>query len=349
MDAILLAFLQTRDAGESDEQRDLLAKLVVEEAAPLVRQMIRYRLHFYLTERGISHAHPDAEDLYHDILARLVRALQRLASDKSPPNIRDFRQYAQRVAANGCNDSLRLKYPQRTRLRDRIRDLLERQPEFQIWRGEDEVTLCGLAGWQDRTPMPETSIRLQKLEFDLQRFEPYRRRGEGTGQLVPILHELFGLIEGPVDLEAVVRVAAFLLEIQEAQYESLDDENGVVEFSARMVNMEDPTIERHLDEVIALRRIWKIWLTLPGHLRETFFFSFSTSRGDDLLSLLVQGGVAKPSEVARELGIPLDRLMALWKLMPMRNVDLALMWSVDRQQVNKWRFQALRMIEKRMR
>ena len=44
----------------------------------------------------------------------------------------------------------------------------------------------------------------------------------------------------------------------------------------------------------------------------------------------------------------LEELIENWRLMPMRNVELAARWGVGRQQVNKWRFQAMKMIEKRL-
>jgi hypothetical protein len=107
-------------------------------------------------------------------------------------------------------------------------------------------------------------------------------------------------------------------------------------------------LERHIDERIALRRMWEIWVTLPPRPRDTFFYSFSTSRGEDLLTLLFEAGVATPSQVAGVLGITLEELLASWREMPMRNVELAARWGVERQQVNKWRFQAMKMIEKRL-
>ena len=113
---------------------------------------------------------------------------------------------------------------------------------------------------------------------------------------------------------------------------------------------EDGTLglERQIDEQIALRRMWEVWLTLPPRPRDTFFYSFSTSRGEDLLTLLFEAGVTAPGEVASVLGLTIEELVTNWKRMPMRNAELAEMWGVPRQQVNKWRFQALRMIEKRL-
>lgn len=411
MDAILLAFIQSTQAGGSDRQVDLLERLIVEEAAPIVRRTIRHRLHFHLSDRGMCPVNPDAEDLYHDILMRLVRALNRMAVAENPPNIQDFRQYVLRVAANGCHDYLRSRYPRRTRLKDRIRDQLERHPEFDLWRSERDEMLCGFAGWRDRPPVRREALgeagQLINIRLPLS--------GRKSGQLVILLRHLLTMIQGPVDLEAMVAVVADLLEISEDRYQSLDagfiqvesadgvpgaDEGGArwsrrrdtrgetfsqygapahsqfvpssndqSETAAGEGRLEGVTLpdflawaarpepnqengevgmDRRFDERIALRRMWEIWITLPPRPRETFFYSFSTSRGEDLLTLLFQARVATPSEVARVLDLPLEVLMERWREMPMRNVDLANQWGVDRQQVNKWRFQALKMIEKRL-
>jgi RNA polymerase sigma factor (sigma-70 family) len=366
---------------------DRVEKIIVEVAAPIVRRTIRYRLHFYINERGASPANPDAEDLYHDILARLIAALRRLATGKSGPAIADFGQYTQRVAINGCNDYLRMKYPQRTRLRDRLRDLLERQPEFGIWRGGEGEMLCGLAEWRDGGVMRADPFRLTAAEA-----EPVVNNGltgsviRGTA-LVELIGGIFRFLEGPILLEALVATVAARLGVTEYRCESLDSEaDGAVGAGARPRaarlssdnrlpagrggsdwsaevwmgwmgenrrgenRREDGAVglERHIDERIALRRMWEVWLTLPPRPRETFFYSFSTSRGEDLLTLLFEAGVTAPSEVAGVLGLSLEELVGHWKRMPMRNVELAAMWGVPRQQVNKWRFQALRMIEKRL-
>lgn len=415
MDAILLAFIQTSQAGGSDRQVVLLERLIVEEAAPIVRRTIRHRLHFYLSDRGTCPTNPDAEDLYHDILMRLVGALNRMAVAENPPNIQDFRQYVLRVAANGCHDYLRSRYPRRTRLKDRLRDLLERHPEFDLWRSEREEMLCGLAGWRDRPLVRRDALTEASQQITLR--SPLS--GRKSGQLLALLRHLLTLVAGPVDLEALVAVVADQLEISEDRYQSLDagfiqidsadsfnspDEvaggwtrrqgsryGASPPYSARenpesvpssmarraraagearsegasapdfpnwaerpdWVDRPGPEngevgMDRRFDERIALRRMWEIWVTLPPRPRETFFYSFSTSRGEDLLTLLFQARVATPSEVARILDLPLEVLMERWREMPMRNVDLANQWGVDRQQVNKWRFQALKMIEKRL-
>lgn len=378
MDNTLLAYLQIWQSGQSAERTDLLERLIIEEAAPVVRRTIRYRLHFYITERGTSPTNPDAEDLYHDILARLVSALQRLVDQKRPPGIVDFRQYAQRVAINGCNDYLRTKYPQRTRLRDRLRDLLERQPEFGLWREEGGRQICGRRDWQDRRVVSVDPHQVAAWEISPELTGPLPTGVVRRPRLVALLMELFRLLGGPVDLDDLVAVVAIRLGVIEHRLEPLEFESGGIEQGRGLAgagqgsgtasnpglngldgpesrwlrdsSREDGAVglERHIDERIALRRMWEIWVTLPPRPRETFFYSFSTARGEDLLTLLFEAEVATPSQVAGVLGITLAELLESWRLMPMRNVELAARWGVGRQQVNKWRFQAMKMIEKRL-
>lgn len=371
MDKTLLSFLQIWQAGQADETTelsDLLERLILEEGAPIVRRTIRYRLHFYVTERGASPANPDAEDLYHDILARLVSALRRLVDEKRPPGIVDFRQYAQRVAINGCNDYLRTKYPQRTRLRDRLRDLLERQRELGLWREDDGRQICGWSEWKGQAVVRVDPLSLGSLEIS-----PVLAGGVVRGaRLVALLTEIFRLIGGPVELDDLVAVVAARLGVVEHRLEPLEAGSGESSGSqivrggstdSSLSGLDAPEsrwlwetsredgvvgLERHIDERIALRRMWEIWVTLPPRPRETFFYSFTTSRGEDLLTLLFEAGVATPSQVAAVLGVTLEELIENWRLMPMRNVELAARWGVGRQQVNKWRFQAMKMIEKRL-
>ena len=161
MDSTLLAFLQTTDA---DERERLLSKLILEQAAPSVRQVLRYKLRFYIGKGGRSQQNPDAEDLYQDVIAKLVKILNEALQQRKNAGIKDFRQYATRVAVNACNDYLRSKYPSRTRLKDNVRDTLERHPDFDIWRSEQGETVCGFTSWRNEMKPCLFSERVRRLE-----------------------------------------------------------------------------------------------------------------------------------------------------------------------------------------
>lgn len=348
MDRTLAAFLQTSDAGERE---DLLRDLILDQAAPVVRQALRYRLRFYAGGDRPGAANPDAEDLYHDVLAKLVKALNQMHlredSGGDPgemPEIKDFRQYAMRVAVNSCNDYLRSKYPLRTRLKDKVRDTLERHREFLVWRSEQGELVCGLVGWgRERLPAAGGE-RVRALE-ERPELLCHERLAGGEAQSMPLpklLQEIFEWACSPMELESLVNATAILLDIREHQFESIDDESSLL---PNQLSAEAPACDRILEGRVTLEKLWKDICCLPVKQRDTIIYTFNDSKGDDLLSLLFEASIVTPSQMADELGVPLERLLTIWKEMPMRNVDAAILMGVDRQTINKWRFRAKKHLE----
>ncbi|MCI0660234.1 MAG: sigma-70 family RNA polymerase sigma factor [Acidobacteria bacterium] len=344
MDSTLLAFLQTTDA---DDRERLLSKLILEQAAPSVRQVLRYRLRFYIGKGGGSPANPDAEDLYHDVIAKLVKILNEVHAQRKNLSIKDFRQYATRVAINACNDYLRSKYPSRTRLKDQVRDTLERHPDFDIWRSEQGESVCGFVAWRNEMKPCVFYERVRSLEEqpELIGQELFARMDSQKISLTNVIAGVFEWVRCPIELESLVNATAVLLDIKEQQFQPLDDDSGLLTPAAFEGGSRYDEI---LEERAALQKLWDEVCRMPANQRETFIFSFANSKGDDLLSLLFNAGVITPSKMAEELDLSLDRLMMIWKEIPMRNVDIAVLLGVERQQVNKWRHRAMKQLEKRL-
>src|SRR5262245_56721086 len=343
MDSTLLAFLQTTDA---DERARLLSKLILEQAAPSVRQVLRYRLRFYIGKGGRSHTNPDAEDLYHDVIAKLVKILNEARAQRKNADIKDFRQYATRVAVNACNDYLRSKYPSRTRLKDQVRDTFDQHADFDIWRSEHGEMVCGFAVWRNEMKPCLFSERVRRLEEqpELIRQELFAQMDSQKILLTNGIASIFDWVSCPIELDSLVNATAVLLDIKVRQFEPLDDDNGLLSPAA---TASSSLYDEILEVRSALQELWDEVCRMPANQRETFIFSFANSKGDDLLSLLFDAGVSTPSQMAEELDMSLDRLMTIWKGMPMRNVDIAVLLGVERQQVNKWRHRAMKQLEKR--
>ena len=53
-------------------------------------------------------------------------------------------------------------------------------------------------------------------------------------------------------------------------------------------------------------------------------------------------------EIAARLGISLEKLMTVWKQMPLDNGTLAVLLGTTRQQVSKWRYRAHRRLEEQL-
>ena len=75
MDQLLLPYLQATDESE---RQQLLDELLLVHAAPVVRQALRRRPGFYVDERGTNPHNQDAEDLFQEIMAKIVQALHDL-------------------------------------------------------------------------------------------------------------------------------------------------------------------------------------------------------------------------------------------------------------------------------
>jgi RNA polymerase sigma factor (sigma-70 family) len=353
MDTTLLAFLRSTDTTERER---LLNELILEQAAPAVRQTLRYRLRFHIGKGGANAANPDAEDLYHDIIAKLVKKLNDIHAQKENVDIKDFRQYAARVAVNACNDHLRSKYPARTRLKDKVRDTLERHPDFDLWKSEQGEMVCGFAVWRDAMKPCANYERVRKLEEqpELVRQEgsaPPVSTAQSDAQKMPLTKVIAGVFEWvgcPIELESLVNTTAVILDVKERQVESLEDDNGLLLLPTHSGNsFLVQGREKIMEESDTLQWFWGEICRLPANQREAMIFSFEDSRGEDLLSLLFDAGVVTPSQMAQTLNLPLDRLMAIWKNMPMPNADIADLLGVERPQVNKWLHRARKQIRKR--
>jgi RNA polymerase sigma factor (sigma-70 family) len=344
MDAILLPFLRSRDEFEREH---LLSDLIFVHAAPVVRHTLRQRLGFYINALGVNPHNHDAEDLYHDVIAKLLQLLNDPQLISGEAEIKNFRQYAARVATNACHDYLRAKSPARSRLKNNLRDLLYRHQEFATWKVESE-TLCGFASWSGYSKSVQASSLLIELQegASSQRSKIFRRGDIKQAPLVEVVRKILTWAEGPVELDVLVGVLAALLGIKDHPIESLAD----AESSYLTERLADSSL--HCGSLLELREtlqyLWTEVLRLPPNQRDTFCLSFEDSSGDDLFSLLLDAGVVTWPQIAQALDRTQERLAHLWQQMPMDSAGIAAELNATRLQVNKWRFRALRQLEKEL-
>src|SRR6266511_1755150 len=150
MDQLLLPYLQATD--DSDRQRHLSETLSA-YAVPEVRLALRQRLSFFVDSRGKSPHNQDAEDLFQEIMTKIVQALHDLRKPSATAVIEDLEEYIARIATNSCNDVLRSKTPSRTRLKYNLRFVLTHHEDFSIWKS-DRLTLTGFAEWRHEGMSP---------------------------------------------------------------------------------------------------------------------------------------------------------------------------------------------------
>ncbi|CAN5649664.1 hypothetical protein BH20ACI3_BH20ACI3_27970 [soil metagenome] len=342
MDQLLQFYLQATDESERQEYLD---ELLLVYAAPVVRHMLRLKLGFRVNPLGVNPYNQDAEDLYQETIAKIIEFL-RAPHTTAKTEIENFEQYVARVATNACHDYVRAKSPGRTRLKYSLRELLSRRPEFALWKSEVGF-LCGLAAWAEEL-QTISSRRLAEIEDELQTFRTTRFGQEDIRQvpLAKVIAELLEWARGPMDLDALVNITAVLLDVRDHPAESLDDETK----SYLEARVTDTTLMSNprLDFNKLLRSLWRAAERLPEKQRDTFCLGFEHDNGEDLFTLLFEANIATPPQLAHEFGRSLEDLMRVWSEMPMDIAAIAAELTATRSQIRKWRFHALRRLEKEL-
>lgn len=342
MDEVLLPYLQ---ATSEAEKQQFLDELLLVQASPVVRNTLRERLGIHVSLAGSTSRHQEAEDLYHEILAKIVELLRELDASSERVNIRSFRRYVGRLATNACHDYLRRKSPARARLKNNLRDLLSRHPDFAFWRVDEDW----FAGFAKESVTDVVSARQQmEIEARLDTFRSQAFAGKDIKQLPlsRLVAELFQWLGGAVELNLLVNLVARLLGVKDHPPESLDDE-GRRYFEARL---RETTLssDLRLDAKDALKTLWEAVQSLPPKQRDTFCFSFTDQSGDDLFSLLIEAEVAGLDEIARALQRSESEVADLWAVMPLDRTAIAVELKATPPQVSKWRFRAVERLEREM-
>ena len=112
---------------------ELLHRLIWEQAFPVVKRIVRFRV-----------PSSAVEDVCQNVAADLIARLRMQSKEVAAPAIRDLGAYAAAAAQHGCNEYFRQSFPMRYRLRHRVRYLLAKCSNFHLWRSTGGEWLCGL-------------------------------------------------------------------------------------------------------------------------------------------------------------------------------------------------------------
>jgi RNA polymerase sigma factor (sigma-70 family) len=339
MDIVLVPYLTACDDRARQQHLD---ELVTIRAAPLIRQVLRRRLAFYVSAQGVNGNNQDAEDLYQESITRVVQVLHQLDS-ASGIEIENFDLYVSRIASNTCTDFLRAKSPARTRLKDGLRHLLKRHKDLVSWEQNGEI-VCGFAPWRNTGKSPFSDQPWQGVETKLESFQSLHFSDEDVrfAPVSQIAAELFYWIGGPVEIDVLVRMIAYLLDIQDEQIESLDDPSPAKWAYFVSSTRSD---ESHVEANELLMRVWQAVIQLPAEQRDAFALSFEDEAGEDLFTMLRAAEIVNWDEIAQGMGRSVQEVVRLRARMPMNGAHVAEELKASRENVYKWRFRAIRSLK----
>lgn len=299
-DPVLIPMLQ---ASDEDSRRHELGRLVVDHARPIIETVIT---RFAASDRALRR--DECDDVLATVTLRLVRKLQAAERDA----IGDFENYVATLTYHTIYDFMRRRFPQRTRLKNRIRYLLEHDPRFAMWRIADTL-LCGLKRWQGRADTADYfSIgRDAATPAMLDSARPH-----------DAVAALFAHAARPLPLETVVRTLAELWQVTEAPVDGFTD--NVIAHPSHAAQHET----RQFLEVL-----WnEIGQLQPPH-RAALLLNLRDADGVNAVALFVLVGVARFEEIAEAIGVDPRELESLWGSLPLDDQAIATRLNLSRQQV----------------
>ncbi|HSE41008.1 MAG TPA: sigma-70 family RNA polymerase sigma factor [Acidobacteriota bacterium] len=334
-DAILLPLLE---AGKEREEA-FLSEILVTHAEPVIKKIVHYRLGVSADRVGTKESW-DAADVCGNAMMRLLSHLSKFTKDPREHPIRDFRGYAAVVAHHACNQYFRDKFPRRTQLQNKLRYLLNHNPNFGIWKEKDEL-VCGLTQMRNQP----SSTRVQEFVSQLKNLRLDFSEQLGPAKLSSVLKDVFQMVGSPILLEDLVKMMVNVLGIQEQKQQEPKDSESILE------QIEDRRVDAatEMEQRLYLKRLWNEMIDLPLRQRIALLLSVRDSEGSSVLYLFPMTGVTSILEIAKSLSIPAEDFADLWSKLPLEDNGIAERLGITRQQVINLRRSARERLARRMK
>ena len=312
----------------SDEQADkLLSQLITVHAEPVIKGIIRYKLHLS-SYRADGQA--EADDIYQEALVQLLAELQQLRKQPDQHPITDVRGMAAIIAHRTCSRWMRRQFPERHGLKSRLQYLLTRQRGLALWQDEGGKLVAGFAVWQGKKKAV-AAARLEHLSDDEKLLTHIRILKSGRHQeLSDALAAIFNHLGGPIEFNELVNTLAALLGIREQPIESLAETEDAVAFQTA-AGEPDPAWQ--VEKRIFLQRLWEELQQLPPNQRAALLLNLKDAEGRGCIALFPATGIATLRQLANALEMDADRFALLWNELPMEDARIAELLGLTRQQV----------------
>jgi hypothetical protein len=310
VDALMALLIEEND----EETRSSLIARIAERVAPLIERTLRRTCAGWL--RG-----DEINDVRSTVVLRLVHRLRRATPGSQP--IERVDAFFVTLASNAASDYLRRRYPERTRLKNRLRYLTTHDAQFALWsHGGDLV--CGLRQWINEPP---STIQPRSDAFPAAASD----RSDSRAALLAIFEQ----IGRPLLLDDLITLLEKLWRVREAMSESPD-------------SLVQPSVASQFEQRRSLELLWSEVQLLPPAQRTALLLNLRDSDGGNALALIVLIGVATFDDVARAAGIDSEQLASMWDSLPMEDSAISERLGITRQQVINLRKAARRRLLRRM-
>jgi len=323
----------------AEKNQQIVGDLIARYADPIIKKILNQRLNLYFNPQRRDITKPEAEDLYQTIVLKLVTGIRKKNIDQDSQNIEEIQKYIAKIAHNVCNDYLRMKYPERNRLKSKLRDLMKRHSDFSCWKAEDQL-VCGYSSWSGRMESVKAVIMLRELEEN----EIFASVGRTNGKeliklaLSDLVVELFDRCGGPIEIERLVQMIAGVQGVKDYQKESIDTSPISIQSIANAPGRDHEELEaREL-----LRHLWMKMGELPRNHRKTFALTSGDHTGESLLHTILREQIVTITQIYSALEITRDELIEIWDRLPLDIATAAKQLRTSTHMVAKWRHRSSR-------
>lgn len=346
-DELLERFLDEEDSTIAQARLEALFSGHVE---PVVRTITRYKLR---CTRGFGRSYEiqDEEDISSEVVLHLLARLRELKKSRAHSPIENFRSYVAATTYNAYYKYVRMKYPSRWRLKNRMRYLLNHGYGFAIRKDEDQEFLCGLAIW--RWPVARKDKGRDEQPPRLDEFVQSLTPGKNASQmnLEELMRSFFTWRGRPIPLDELVGIVVELQAIREPQRlqsQGEEGEEGAGVSVCELLPDRATDIASTVEQRFYLERLWKEICELPQRQRVALLLNLRDAQARDALILFTLTGIASPRRIAEVVEMLPEELATLWSKLPLEDMAIATLLGTTRQQVINLRKSARERLGRRM-
>jgi len=344
VDPLLAPFLDEQDANDAERQ---LGRLLAEHAAPLVQKICRFRLISGPALVGVDHPLADLES---DVNVQLLIRLRSLRSNRHQLPIENFRGYVASVTYNCYHKHLRQKYPERWRLKNRMRYQMNHHPGLAIWETSGGEWLCGIAAWREFNHSATGSAGPRMDANQLDAFKTLALTGKDPAKiaLADLLCLIFEWARQPIEIDDLVSIVAELWQVRDT-IQTTAGPTRDPDMHTTVVPDPAQNVVTRLEARTYLGRLWLEICQLPVRQRIALLLNLRDKDGDDVLDLFALTEVASLQEVADTVQMSMKEFGEIWKTLPLDDLAIAYRMAITRQQVINLRKSARQRLARRMR
>ncbi len=256
------------------------------------------------------------EDVVADVQMKLVQRL-RAWRDGTADAVENVAGYASTTTVHACYGLLRQRFPNRTRLRNRMRYVMTHHPTLALVEDSPGLWRCRI----NKVRSAPAVGAVQRLQDSPRAFASDRNLSDTT-PLPSLLEGLLAACDGPVEFDRLVDAVSVIFGVTDAA------ESSPIEAADHA-----PMAPEVLEHRASLREVWAEIVELPVRQRAALLLNMRDPEGGGILELLPTTGVVTMGDIARALEISLEDLGELWARLPLDDLTIATRLGITRQQV----------------